>query len=193
MAECGRKGGAEVRLLNLDADAGAGLGLFEDIHGAATPDLFARRLKEAAARHYGAPLRAYLEFVAGKRAAVESALRSFQADFLKNRVPAGATGEVFRGAQRFALIVAAGELATGAKITKWEKGEATQAAAGCFKSWLDGRGTTGAGDIDAAIMQVRGFIGAHGASRFQSAKVRCDDQGNPIQDRVTDRGGLPCG
>ncbi len=55
------KGGAEVRLLNIDADAGAGLGLFEDLHGAASPDLFARQLKEAAARYYGAPLRAYLE------------------------------------------------------------------------------------------------------------------------------------
>jgi uncharacterized protein (DUF927 family) len=61
----------------------------------------------------------------GKRAAVESALRGFQADFLKNRVPAGATGEAFRAAQRFALIAAAGELATGASITGWEEGEAT--------------------------------------------------------------------
>ena len=82
------KGGAEVRLLNIEADAGAGLGLFEDIHGAASPDLFARQLKEAAGRYYGAPLRAHLKFITGKRAEVESTLRNFQVDFLKNRVPA---------------------------------------------------------------------------------------------------------
>ena len=42
------KGGAEVRLLNIEADAGAGMGLFEKIHGAESPDAFARQLKDAA-------------------------------------------------------------------------------------------------------------------------------------------------
>jgi uncharacterized protein (DUF927 family) len=184
------KGGAEVRLLNIEADAGAGLGLFEDIHGAASPDLFARQLKEAAGRYYGAPLRAHLKFITGKRAEVESTLRNFQVDFLKNRVPACAAGEVCRAAQRFAVIAAAGELATGARITGWEPGEATEAAARCFKSWIEARGTTGAGDIEAAINQVRRFIGAHGASRFQSTKARHDQQGDVIHERIINRAGF---
>jgi putative DNA primase/helicase len=184
------KGGAEVRLLNIEADARARLGLFEDIHGAASPDLFARQLKEAAGRYYGAPLRAYLEFIAAKRAEVESTVRNFQMDFMKNRVPAGAAGEVFRAAQRFAVIAAAGELATGARITGWERGQATAAAARCFKVWLDARGTAGAGDIEAAINQVRQFIGAHGASRFQSTKPRHDHQGDIIHERVINRAGF---
>jgi uncharacterized protein (DUF927 family) len=184
------KGGAEVRLLNIEADAGAGLGLFENLHGATSPDLFARQLKEAAARYYGAPLRAHLEFIAGKRAEVESTLRNFQVDFLKNRVPAGAAGEVCRAAQRFAVIAAAGELATGARITAWEPGEATEAAARCFKSWIEARGTTGAGDVEAAINQVRRFIGAHGASRFQSTKARYDREGVLSHERIIERAGF---
>jgi len=184
------RGGAEVRLLNIDADAGAGLGLFQDIHGAASPDLFARQLKESATRYYGAPLRAYLKSVTGRRAAVESALRGSQADFLKNRVPVGASGEVLRAAQRFALIAAAGELAACAGITGWEPGEATDAATRCFRSWIEGRGTTGAGDIEVAIDQVRQFIGAHGASRFQSAKARRDNQGDIIHERIIERAGF---
>jgi uncharacterized protein (DUF927 family) len=55
------RGGAEVRLLNIEADAGAGLGLFEKMHGAQSPDAFARQLKDAARRFYGAPLRTYLD------------------------------------------------------------------------------------------------------------------------------------
>lgn len=184
------KGGAEVRLLNIEADAGAGLGLFENLHGDNSPDLFARRLKEAAARYYGAPLRAHLEFIAGKRAEVESTLRNFQVHFLKNRVPAGVAGEVCRAAQRFAVIAAAGELATGARITGWEPGEATEAAVRCFKSWIEARGTTGAGDVEAAINQVRRFIGAHGASRFQSTKARYDREGVLIHERIIDRAGF---
>ncbi|HTQ54028.1 MAG TPA: DUF927 domain-containing protein [Bryobacteraceae bacterium] len=184
------KGGAEVRLLNIEADAGAGLGLFENLHGVASPELFARRLKEAAARYYGAPLRAYLEFVTRKRTEVESTVRNFLADFLKNRVAADSVGEVFRAAQRLAVIAAGGELATCTGITGWEPGEATEAAARCFKSWIEGRGTTGAGDIEEAIGQVRQFIGVHGASRFQSTKPRHDDHGKITHERIINRAGF---
>jgi len=54
------KAGAEVRLLNIPADAGRGMGLFEDIHGAESPRVFAEELKARAARIYGTPLRAFL-------------------------------------------------------------------------------------------------------------------------------------
>jgi putative DNA primase/helicase len=162
------KGGAEVRLLNIDADPGAGSGLFENIHGAESPDAFARQLKDAARRYYGTPLLAYLNVIAQNRAAVETALRNFQADFLSRHVPAGASGEVFRAAQRFGLIAAAGELATDSGITGWARDEATAAAARCLESWIGGRGTTGTLDAESAIKQVRRFFEAHGLSRFQT-------------------------
>jgi putative DNA primase/helicase len=183
------KGGAEVRLLNIEADAGAGLGLFEKIHGAESPDAFARQLKDAARRFFGAPIRAYLEILAADRATVEAALRNFQADFLDRHVPAGASGEVFRAAQRFGLIAAAGELATDSNLTGWEPGEASGAAACCLASWLAGRGTTGAGDAQAAVAQVRRFLEAHGASRFQVAR---DSIGDPSEENqfVVNRAGF---
>jgi uncharacterized protein (DUF927 family) len=184
------KGGAEVRLLNIEADAGAGLGLFEDIHGTDSPDLFARQLKQAAARYYGTALREYLAFVAANRASVGSTLRGFQEDFLKRHVPEDATGEVFRAAQRLALVAAAGELATRIGITGWKAGEATDAAARCLRSWIEARGTTGSGDMEAAINQVRRFIGVNGASRFQSTKTRKDNQGNIIPERIINRAGF---
>jgi uncharacterized protein (DUF927 family) len=180
------KGGAEVRLLNVDADAGAGVGLFENIHGAESPDAFARQLKEAALEFYGAPLRAYLDFIARNRAATEKAVRVFQADFLGRHVPAAASGEVFRAAQRFAVIAAAGELATAEGITGWGEGEANEAGARCFESWLAGRGTTGGADTEAALRHVRRFLEAHGASRFQV--VRPGDSSNENQISVNRAG-----
>jgi hypothetical protein len=59
-----------------------------------------------------------------------------------------------------------------------------------FNSWLAGRGTSGAGDIEAAIRQVRAFIELHGASRFQDSSPRLDNQGNVIQERVINRAGF---
>jgi uncharacterized protein (DUF927 family) len=58
------KGGAEIRLLNIPGDAGAGLGLFETVHGAASPRKFAEELAEASVTHYGHAQRAFLGIVA---------------------------------------------------------------------------------------------------------------------------------
>jgi putative DNA primase/helicase len=187
------RGGAEVRLLNVEADAGARLGLFENIHNAESPDAFARQLKEAALRFYGAPLRAFLEFITGNRAPTEKAIRNFQADFLGKHVPAGASGEVFRAGQRFGLIAAAGEIATDAGITGWQQHEATEAAARCLKSWIASRGTIGAVDSEAAISQVRRFLEAHGASRFQNIRHTAVETGmdSPDEDQlVVNRAGF---
>jgi uncharacterized protein (DUF927 family) len=184
------KGGAEVRLLNIEADAGAGMGLFENIYDAESADAFAQQLKNASRRFYGAPLREYLDFLVRNRAAAEKAVRNFQANFLSKHVPPGASGEVSRAAHRFGLIAAAGELATEIGITGWKAGESSSAAKRCFDNWLERRGTVGAGDIEVAIRQVKGFLEVNGASRFQPAKSRKDGQGEPIQEKIFNRAGF---
>ncbi len=104
-------------------------------------------------------------------------------------MPPEATGEVKRAAERFAVIAAAGELATGWGITGWSTGEATEAAQRCFLDWLKRRGTTGASDVEAGFRQVRAFIAANGSSRFQpignSARTTGDNASIPVvRDRV---------
>jgi len=69
-------------------------------------------------------------------------------------------------AQRFALVAAAGELATAYGLTGWGTGEAQRAVAACFAAWLEGRGTTKAAEPMAMLAQVRAFLSAHGESRF---------------------------
>jgi len=185
------KGGAEVRLLNIDADAGAGMGMFENIHGAESPDAFSRRLKEAARHYYGSPLRECVKVIASKRAPMEKAVRQCQAEFVQRHVPAGASGEVFRAAQRFGLIGAAGEFATEGGLTGWKPDESMNAAGLCFRDWPRRRdGGAGSGDLEKAIRQVRNFIEVHGASRFQAAKPRSDHQGNPMPKKVVNRAGF---
>jgi uncharacterized protein (DUF927 family) len=183
------KAGAEVRLINIQADAGARMGIFENIHEAGSPDAFARRMKDAALHFYGAPLWPYLTFIVQNRAATEKAIKDLHAGFLR-RVLAGASGEVHRAAHRFALIAAAGELATDAGITGWTKGESISAAARCFESWLAARGTAGAGDVEAGIKQVKAFLEENGASRFQSTRPRLDGNGEPIHEKVINRAGF---
>jgi uncharacterized protein (DUF927 family) len=148
------------------------MGIFENLHGFESADALSRHLKDAALRYCGTPLRAFIEFIAEHRAAIAEKHPGYLKAFLEDNVPAGSSGEVFRAAGRFALVGAAGELATQAGITGWQEGEAMAAAEKEFKCWLAGRGTSGSADEEKAVRQVRNFIELHGTSRFQPIKQR---------------------
>jgi putative DNA primase/helicase len=172
MAEAGKRvmAGLEVRLVNLAADAGVGLGVFQDLHGRASPAALAEELRKAALAHHGVAARAFLARLANDRAVKGAELRetleALRAAFIGEHVPAGATGQVRSVAGRFALIGAAGELARDYGVLPWPAGEALRAAGACFAAWLAERGSTGSGEDAAALAQVRGFFEAHGESRF---------------------------
>jgi putative DNA primase/helicase len=181
------KAGAEVRLLNVPADAGQGFGMFENLHGASSSQEFVGQLRDAALNHYGAPIRAFLQQLVNKREIAESIIRSAK-ESLAGSVPPGANGQVLRAADRFALIAAAGELATAWRLTGWREGEAIAAAERGFGDWLGMRGTIGNSDVEAGVRQVRSFLYAHGTSRFQllcgSSKGNVEDGEHSTRDRA---------
>lgn len=160
--------GQEIRILDIEADAGTSLGLFEALHGSASAEAFARRIKESAATTYGVAGPAFVERIIGRAGEISVALKTEINDFVAEHVPARASGQVSRGARRFALIAAAGELAVRLGILPWPSGEATTACATIFRQWLSGRGGVGSAEDREAIARVRGFLEMHGGSRFES-------------------------
>lgn len=193
MQEAGQRArvGQEVRLVDVPADADAGLGLFEALHGFPDGDSFARHLRDATSAYYGSPIRAFLRALVDSLARDQGSLlqriKLRRAEFVSEHVPAEASGQVLSVAGRFALIASAGALATAFGITGWREGEAERAAARCFGAWLDRRGTSGAGEIEAGISQVAQFIAAHGASRFQAIGERGDGH---EEHRIINRAGF---
>jgi putative DNA primase/helicase len=184
------KGGAEIRLMNVPADAGAGMGLFEQLHDIASPAEFAEQLATAAKTYYGTAFRAFLsELVTDPDHHFEAA-RQTMSRFIAEVRPAAAAPEVIRGLRTFALIAAGGELATAMGITRWTEGTAWAAARTCFGAWVADRGGAGGLDLAQAVEQVRLFIAAHGQSRFQPTTVRYDRGGNQISDRIANRAGF---
>ncbi len=173
MAEAGKRAmaGLAVRLVNLPADAGAGMGVFQMLHGRESPAALADHLRAATTTVYGRAGRAYLARLTHERATQLEALRTFlanlRAGFLDRYVPAAADGQVRRVAARFALIGAVGELARNYGVLPWPEREAMRAAGACFEAWLEARGGAGAGEDTQAIAQVRAFIEVHGSSRFE--------------------------
>jgi len=56
--------GVDVRLIDLEADAGKGFGVFEDLHGSSSAAEFADALQHAALTRYGTAGRAFVEVLA---------------------------------------------------------------------------------------------------------------------------------
>lgn len=160
------RAGQEVRVIDLPADAGAGRGLFERLPNGTTAGAFADTLRDAAGTHYGSAGRVFLQYLTDNYADAREGLRSARDKIAATLAPADAAGQVRRVAHRFALIAAAGELATEWGLTGWPEGEAEQAASACFRDWLVARGTPGSAEPAAMIAQVRQFLEAHGESRF---------------------------
>ena len=168
MNEAGQRAraGQEARLVDVPADAGAGLGLFEALRGFSTAEALARHLCDVSARLYGVAAREFLARLTADLADLSDALTEARKRWVSKHCPTGADGQVQRVAARFGLVVAAGELAAAMGILPWPDGEASEGAARCFRAWLDARGGTGAAELAAGLAQVRHFIALHGASRF---------------------------
>ncbi|WP_073136331.1 DUF927 domain-containing protein [Muricoccus roseus] len=183
LAEAQRKvmAGLEVRLVNLPANAGAGMGVFQNLHGMPGPGDLAKHLQLQARTHYGTAGRAFLTQLVrtrvSKQRELEARVKGAQASFAKLHVPEDAAGQVRSVADRFALIALAGEMAIEWGVVPWPKGEAVRAAGECFKTWLRERGGAGTTEDQQAINQVQAFLEAHGESRF-TPLVRHDQNGN---------------
>jgi len=169
ISSAGKQGfaGQDVRMLDIAADAGCGFGIYETTHGRSGGEL-TDEIKDICMANYG---HAGVAFVKALIAADKTTIRAKVSEmvaFLTAELSESVGGQVERALKRFALIAAAGELACQFGIVDWRKNDAANAALTCLKSWIDGRGGVENGEKAALIAQVRGFIEAHGDSRFQS-------------------------
>ncbi|WP_324740124.1 DUF927 domain-containing protein [Tsuneonella sp. CC-YZS046] len=159
--------GQEVRIFDIEADAGKGLGLFDTLHDLPNGDALARAIKDQAAQHYGIAGPEFVQRLLGNLDDTAARIRIGIDWFAAKYQPVGATGQVARACRRLGLIAMAGEIATELGILPWERLEAVSAAANIFAGWLEARGGAGAAEDKTAIEQVAEFISTHGNSRFQ--------------------------
>jgi len=158
--------GQEIRMADIPADAGAGLGCFGNLHGYNNGSDFAKAISSAISQHYGVAFPAFIEWVLRDKQAVIDKLVKAQHGFDKSLLSESASGQARRVASIFSLVGAAGELATQAGLTGWQQGEAFKAAKTCFTAWLQGFGGEGNQEQRAMLSQVRLFLEQHGEGRF---------------------------
>jgi uncharacterized protein (DUF927 family) len=182
------KGGAEIRMATIPADAGKDMGIFERLHGTDDPRVFAESLERAARLYYGTAIRAFIEWFAAHWDEAVNECAQFIEDFITRNLPSGAAAEIRRVLRRFAVSAWAGEKATEVGVTGWQPGDAKKAAIVCFRAWIKERGGIEATDTKNAIDQVRGFIASQHA-RFYSAEPIYDSKSNVVREHIPNSAG----
>jgi putative DNA primase/helicase len=186
------KAGQEVRLAGVPVDAGKRMGAFEDLHDAPSPDDFATRIRSRTSQNYGTAGPAFVHEIVKMRrtnsAELKADILAWRKKFFDELSLGNAAGQVSSVASRFAIIAAAGELATAADLTGWSKRAAFDAAVTCFKAWLGDRSVTAMAETISGIAQVRAFIAQHGDSRFQRIGRDAEDNGNNAEPETYDGG-----
>ncbi|MCC0180578.1 DUF927 domain-containing protein [Aeromonas hydrophila] len=157
--------GMEVRTIQIPSDTGHH-GAFEWLHGMEGGRTFADTLKAHCDHQHGSAFRTYAEALAGELGAHSERLRAEIKRIAAELTPQGAGNQVGRAINRFALVAAAGELATRLGVTGWPEGEALRAVRVCLKAWLAERGHLGNHEEAAILAQVRKFVTAHQYTRF---------------------------
>lgn len=84
--------GMEIRLCDLPADAGAGMGLFENIQGYQSASKFAETLAANAGKYYGTAFIAFIEHVLQNRQAIPAMLKDCQKIFAEEVLTDSASG-----------------------------------------------------------------------------------------------------
>ena len=167
MAQAGKKtnAGVEVRVAHIDADAGNDLRMFDSLVMATTGAAQADKLNELSQAYYGVAGMAWLEHITTDKAATTATAKQLIDDFMSQYSDLAA--QAHRVAKRFAIVAAAGEMATGADITGWQAGQASTAVRVCLDNWLDNYGRDGEHEQRQIIKHIQAFIELHGSSRFQ--------------------------
>lgn len=170
------KAGQAVRVIDLPAEAGQGLGIFDRLpDGFSNGADFADYLKDITRQHHGLAFADYMTRLTSDLTAHMQTVRNYRIQWKEAYVPAGADSQVKRVSDSFATIAAAGELATDMGITGWSAGDAGASAAVCFEAWLRQRGGVGNQEETDILRAFRGHFEEHGAAKYAYVEVRPQD------------------
>lgn len=167
--------GQEMRFAEITAAPEGGFGVFEHLHGEPSGEAFALRLRDAVATEYGTAGRAWLQWLVAHHDQAGDEVQRIVRQLAGRWTPPGAAGQVASVSRRFALVAAAGELATRAGITGWAKGAATAAVRACFDAWIEVRGGTGRAEERDLLRRLRAFLQAS-EHRFEWWERAHDDR-----------------
>lgn len=159
--------GQAVRVIDLTIPS---QGVFQNLHGFASPAELSEHLKRACKKYWGTPLRDFLKALFGESYQdFDNNIKYIlhKADIFKTEnLPENVSGQVIRVADKFGLYAASGAFAAKHGVLPWSEEEAWDAAVLWFKIYLQERKGTGDLEIENAIRNIFAYIEKYKASRF---------------------------
>jgi len=194
-------GGQAVRAVDLESDAGAGFGVYDELpEGFADAGELSDYIRDTVNEHCGHAGRAFVSFLVENQARIKKEARErnkavTEALMTCFSIGAGVKGrdEIGRVARRFALAQVAGDYAIEAGILPLEPGEVAGAIKACFANYLQDKRGEEAQDQGNALRAVQLFFEQCGDSCF--VPIRPTDGGGWVSDssfRVPKRFGFRC-
>ncbi len=150
--------GQELRLIDVAADAGGGLGIWSRLDAGETGASRSEAIKAAAKTHFGHAGPRFLEKLIADREALLRNAHEHRETFRSEAVRSEDSGQIARAIDRFALIAAAGELATELEIVPWKWGDALEAVQFVFERWASDFGRKGLREDRQIIERLAEYI-----------------------------------
>jgi len=173
--------GQELRLLDIAAGAGSGMGVWQELHGAVGPAELSDSIRSASCADYGHAGPAFLERLIADRPAAIIKAKATLAQFIARASRAGDSGQAQRAALRFGAVAAAGELAATFGVTPWQTGWALGDALWLYHRWASAFGRDTPHERSEIIRLLRGAIESQ-RSAFSPIGDRADGEDGDKED-----------
>lgn len=159
------RGGQLVRLVEIEADAGENNGIFNKTPQNTDPRILADHLRQQCLKYYGQPIRAFIQNLL-QRPDLNLEIEQLRQLFLKNVDETKLSRQLWRVANRFSLIAAAGVLASRMKVLPIEESSILDSVTVCFQSWIDKNSAHPDFESASILSQVRHYLQSYGCSKF---------------------------
>lgn len=196
MAEANLKpaAGMEMRFLAMPAcwhsteEDRKHFGIYENLQVYASGADFSDKLLQRCPKYHGTALPAFLEKLCepSTRVGIAEWLLQQREKFALRNLKESFSGQAKRAADKFAIVGAAGELASHWGITGWPEGEAMRAADECFAQWLAFRGGEHNREEQKILDQIRHHFETYGESRYtrwETEDARIDEHAARTMER----------
>ena len=170
------KAGQTVRFIEIPADAGKGMGVFENIHGFDNPGKFADSLKEYSLKYRGNLIDAWLDFITDNQETAVSQIKELRKRWIQNHPLEKKEGQVERVRLKIALLAAVGEYAVTNRFLPWEEGDASRVCGQILEAWLGQRGGLDSHEVLEVESRLLRFMEAHGSSRFEHVESKIEKE-----------------
>jgi putative DNA primase/helicase len=176
--------GLDVRLIDLNADANAGYGIFNTLHGRQGGSQLSDDMKRAALKYYGTAGPAFVAALAKDHGESTKYVIERVKEVTEALTETNTGAQEMRVAQRFAVVGVAGEMARDALNLPWKEGEVIAAVTQLYGEWLSARGGQGPAEVLRAIKAIKDTVDRHGTSRFEDRRNVSGGPIYPIRDRL---------